>query len=254
MGAVIEEANRIAEKGIPEIVLTGVDLTAYGADLPGTPTLGRLVRKLLAMAPGVKRLRLSSLDTIEVEADLMRAIAEEERLMPHFHLSAQSGDDLILKRMKRRHSRADTIVFCRDVCSLRPNAAFGADLITGFPTESEEMFQRTVDLVDEAGLTNLHVFRFSPRPGTPAARMPQVAKHVAKERAARLRAKGDAAARHRQLSMVSSEQTLLVERPGMGRSECFTPISFDGDAPPASIIRCRVTGLAGNELRAELAT
>ena len=241
MGAVIEEANRIAEKGIPEIVLTGVDLTAYGADLPGTPTLGRLVRKLLAMAPGVKRLRLSSLDTIEVEADLMRAIAEEERLMPHFHLSAQSGDDLILKRMKRRHSRADTIAFCRDVRSLRPNAAF------------EEMFQRTVDLVDEAGLTNLHVFRFSPRPGTPAARMPQVAKHVAKERAARLRAKG-AAARHRQLSMVSSEQTLLVERPGMGRSECFTPISFDGDAPPASIIRCRVTGLAGNELRAELAT
>jgi threonylcarbamoyladenosine tRNA methylthiotransferase MtaB len=202
----------------------------------------------------VKRLRLSSLDTIEIDADLMRAIAEEERLMPHFHLSAQSGDDLILKRMKRRHSRADTIAFCRDVRSLRPNAAFGADLITGFPTESEEMFQRTVDLVDEASLTCLHVFRFSPRPGTPAARMPQVAKHVAKERAARLRAKGDAAARHRQLSLVSSEQTLLVERPGMGRSECFTPISFDGDAPPASIIRCRVTGLADNELRAELAT
>ena len=252
MGAVIEEAIRLTAKGIPEIVLTGVDLTAYGADLPGSPTLGQLVRKLLRLVPDVKRLRLSSLDTIEVDADLMHAIAEEERLMPHFHLSAQSGDDLILKRMKRRHTRSDTIAFCRNVRNLRPNAAFGADLIAGFPTETEEMFQRTVDLVDEAELSTLHVFRFSPRSGTPAARMPQVNKDVAKDRAARLRGKGDAAARQHKLSLVSSEQTLLVERRGMGRSECFTSISFDGETLPGFLVRCRVTGLVGNELKAEL--
>ena len=172
--------------------------------------------------------------------------------MPHFHLSTQSGDDLILKRMKRRHLRADTIAFCHNIRSLRPNAAFGADLIAGFPTETEDMFQRTVDLVDEAGLTNLHVFRFSARPGTPAARMPQIAKDVAKDRAARLRHKGEAAVRKRMHSLLSSEQSMLVERRGMGRSECFTPISFDGDVPPASFVRCRVTGLVGNELEGEL--
>src|ERR1700690_2097132 len=193
MGAVIDEAQRLSDAGIPEIVLTGVDLTSYGGDLPGAPTLGQLVRKILKLVPGLKQLRLSSIDSIEADADLMRAIAEEERLMPHFHLSVQSGDDLILKRMKRRHSRRDTIAFCEAVRRLRPGAAFGADLITGFPTETEEMFQNTLKLVDEAGISMLHVFPFSPRKGTPAARMPQLPRAVAKERAARLRAKGVAA-------------------------------------------------------------
>ncbi|HEY0106441.1 MAG TPA: tRNA (N(6)-L-threonylcarbamoyladenosine(37)-C(2))-methylthiotransferase MtaB, partial [Rhizomicrobium sp.] len=159
--AVVAEARRLGEAGYRELVLTGVDLTAYGADLPGAPTLGELVRAVLRQVPDVKRLRLSSLDSIEADATLMAAIAEEERLMPHFHLSVQSGDDLILKRMKRRHSRADTIAFCARVRGLRPEAAFGADLIAGFPTESEDMFQRTMKLVDEAGLSTLHVFPFS---------------------------------------------------------------------------------------------
>jgi threonylcarbamoyladenosine tRNA methylthiotransferase MtaB len=253
MGSVIAEAIRLAASGIPELVLTGVDLTAYGADLPGSPTLGLLVRKLLAMVPQVRRLRLSSIDTIEADEYLMRAIAEEERLMPHFHLSAQSGDDLILKRMKRRHRRADTISFCKSVRALRPNASFGADLIAGFPTESEAMFQRSVDLVDEAGLSNLHVFRFSARAGTPAARMPQLDPNLVKDRATRLRAKGEEVARRRRLSLVSSEQTLLVERPGMGRSECFAPVVFEGDAPPATFVRSRITGTRDDALVADIA-
>ncbi|MGZ5922367.1 MAG: tRNA (N(6)-L-threonylcarbamoyladenosine(37)-C(2))-methylthiotransferase MtaB, partial [Rhizomicrobium sp.] len=178
MGMVVEEARRLTENGFAEIVLTGVDLTSYGGDLPGTPPLGQLVAKLLKLVPGLKRLRLSSIDSIEADPALMRAIAEESRLMPHFHLSAQSGDDLILKRMKRRHSRADTIAFCNQVRRLRPEAAFGADLITGFPTESEAMFQNSLNLVDDAGLTQLHVFPFSPRTGTPAARMPQLGAHL----------------------------------------------------------------------------
>ena len=168
------EARRLAENGFAEIVLTGVDLTSYGADLPGSPTLGQLVAKLLKLVPELKRLRLSSIDSIEADPELMRAIAEEERLMPHFHLSVQSGDDMILKRMKRRHSRADTIAFCETVRRLRPEAAFGADLIAGFPTETEAMFENSLKLVDDAGLIQLHVFPFSPRNGTPAARMPQL--------------------------------------------------------------------------------
>jgi len=253
MGSIIAEAKRLAEGGIPEFVLTGVDLTAYGADLPGHPSLGHLVRKLLAMVPEVRRLRLSSIDTIEVDDDLMRAIADEERLMPHFHISAQSGDDLILKRMKRRHTRADTISFCKSVRALRPNAAFGADLIAGFPTESDAMFQHTIDLVDEAGLSGLHVFRFSPRAGTPAARMPQLDHKLAKERAARLRAKGEEAARLRRVALVSTEQSLLVERAGMGRSECFMPVIFEADAAPATIDRCRITGTRDDALLADVA-
>jgi len=253
MGSVIAEAKRLAASGIPELVLTGVDLTAYGADLPGSPTLGQLVRKLLAMVPQVRRLRLSSIDTIEADGDLMRAIAEEDRLMPHFHLSVQSGDDMILKRMKRRHTRADTISFCKSVRALRPNASFGADLIAGFPTETDDMFQRSVDLVDEAGLSNLHVFRFSPRAGTPAARMPPLDPKLIKDRAARLRAKGEEAARQRRLSLVLSEQTLLVERRAMGRSECFLPVLFDADAAPATFVRCRISGTRDQALTADIA-
>ena len=193
VGEVIAEARRLTEAGFPEIVLTGVDLTSYGHDLPGTPSLGALVRKILKLVPELKRLRLSSIDSIEADDELMRAIAEEERLMPHFHLSAQSGDDMILKRMKRRHARKDTIEFCDAVRRLRPDVAFGADLIAGFPTETDAMFENTKALIGDAGLSYLHIFPFSPRKGTPAARMPQVAKPLVKERAARLRAKGEEA-------------------------------------------------------------
>jgi threonylcarbamoyladenosine tRNA methylthiotransferase MtaB len=239
--AVIAEARRLTEAGYPELVLTGVDLTAYGADLSDRPTLGRLVRAILKDVPAVKRLRLSSIDSIEADDELMRAIAEEERLMPHFHLSVQSGDDMILKRMKRRHSRADTIAFCESVRRLRPGAAFGADLIAGFPTESEAMFQQSVKLIDEAGLTSLHVFPFSPRPGTPAARMPQLDRSVVKERAARLRAKGEAAAASRRAALIGSTQALLVERGGTGRTPCFTPVAIDG-ATPGSFVAARIVG------------
>ncbi len=250
LGAVVAEARRLTAAGFPELVLTGVDLTAYGADLPGAPTLGGLVRKILKLVPEVKRLRLSSIDSIEADAELMAAIAEEERLMPHFHLSVQSGDDMILKRMKRRHSRADTIAFCDAVRRLRPNAAFGADLIAGFPTETEEMFQQTMDLVDEAGLSVLHVFPFSARPGTPAARMPQLEKAIAKDRAARLRAQGEAALAARYAALAGSMQTLLVEKNGIGRTECFAPVRTD--AAPGSFVTARLTA-AGTQLMARAA-
>jgi threonylcarbamoyladenosine tRNA methylthiotransferase MtaB len=224
MGAVVEEARRLTQKGFAEIVLTGVDLTSYGADLPGTPTLGALVRKILKLVPEVTRLRISSIDSIEADDELMRAVAEEERLMPHFHLSAQSGDDMILKRMKRRHARADTIAFCDTVRRLRPEAAFGADLIAGFPTETEEMFENSLKLIDDAGLTFLHVFPFSARKGTPAARMPQLDRGLVKERAARLRVKGQDALAGRLASLVGTTQTLMMEKPGFGRTPCYAPV------------------------------
>ena len=253
MGSVIEEARRLTEKGFPEIVLTGVDLTAYGADLPGAPTLGQLVSKILKLVPELKRLRISSIDSIEADPELMRAIAEEERLMPHFHLSAQSGDDMILKRMKRRHSRTDTIAFCEEVRSLRPDAAFGADFIAGFPTETEAMFENTLKLIDDAGLSFLHVFPFSARQGTPAARMPQLDRKLVKARAARLREKGEAAlATHLQM-LVGSEQTLLIEEAGVGRTPSFAPAHFAGEAAPGTFARARITAATSKHLIAELA-
>jgi len=252
MGALIAEARRLTEAGYPELVLTGVDLTAYGADLPGAPTLGQFVRKILKLVPEVRRLRLSSIDSIEADDELMRAIAEEERLMPHFHLSVQSGDDMILKRMKRRHARADTIAFCDTVRRLRPEAAFGADLIAGFPTETEEMFQQTMNLVDEAGLSNLHVFRFSARKGTPAARMPQLDRLVIKDRAARLRAKGEAASAANLARLVGTTQTLLVERGGIGRTPCFAPVRITG-CTHGSFVSARIVGLVDGKLSGALA-
>jgi threonylcarbamoyladenosine tRNA methylthiotransferase MtaB len=251
MGAVVSEARRLSAAGFPEIVLTGVDLTAYGADLPGNPTLGQLVRKILKLVPEVRRLRLSSIDTVEADPELMAAIAEEERLMPHFHLSAQSGDNLILKRMKRRHTRDDTIAFCSAVRRHRPDVAFGADLIAGFPTESEAMFQQSMNLIDDAGLSILHVFPFSARPGTPAARMPQVDKAVARERAARLRAKGERAMATRLSALVGATRTLLVERGGIGRTECFAPARIA--AEPGTFLSARLTGVDGAQLVAEAA-
>ena len=250
MGAVVEEARRLAANGYGEIVLTGVDLTSYGADLPGRPTLGALVRKILKLVPELKRLRLSSIDSIEADDELMAAIAEEERLMPHFHLSAQSGDDKILKRMKRRHCRADTIAFCAKVRALRPEAAFGADLIAGFPTETNEMFENTLRLVDEAGLSMLHVFPFSPRERTPASRMPHVARAEVRDRAARLRQKGVDALAARFASMLGSEQMLVVEKPGLGRTACFAPVAFLGAAD--GFVRVRITGAGAGRLTGEI--
>jgi threonylcarbamoyladenosine tRNA methylthiotransferase MtaB len=244
VGEVVAEARRLVENGFPEIVLTGVDLTSYGMDLPGSPTLGALVRKLLKLVPEIKRLRLSSIDSIEADPELMAAIAEEERLMPHFHLSAQSGDDMILKRMKRRHGRADTIGFCEEVRRLRPEAAFGADLIAGFPTESEEMFANTLKLVDDAGLSALHVFPYSARKGTPAAKMPQVPRATAKERAARLRAKGGEALARRFAGLVDSVQDVMVEKAGLGRTRCFAPVCFDADATAGEVLTLRIASAA----------
>ena len=249
-GAVVEEARRLTQNGFGEIVLTGVDLTSYGADLPGTPTLGALVRKLLKLVPELKRLRLSSIDSIEADAELMTAIAEEERLMPHFHLSAQSGDDMILKRMKRRHTRAHTVAFCEEVRRRRPEAAFGADLIAGFPTETEEMFENTLKLVDDAGLSTLHVFPFSARKGTPAARMPGLPRAVAKERAGRLRAKGIEAQAKRLATLVGSEQILLMETPELGRTPCFALVHFADDAAPGEFKRVRIFDAAQDHLTA----
>jgi threonylcarbamoyladenosine tRNA methylthiotransferase MtaB len=241
VGAVVAEARRLVEKGFPEIVLTGVDLASYGADLPGRPSLGALAEKTLNLVPELKRLRLSSLDVIEADSVLLRLIAEEERLMPHFHLSAQSGDDLILKRMKRRHNRADVIEFCDAVRGFRPDAAFSADLIAGFPTESETMFENSLALIDDAGLSRLHVFPYSPRPGTPAAKMPQLPKGLIKERAARLRQKGEAAQLGRLDSMTGSQHTVLMERGGIGRTPCFTPVEV-GDVAYGTFLPVRITG------------
>jgi threonylcarbamoyladenosine tRNA methylthiotransferase MtaB len=253
MGGIVDEARRLVAGGFPEIVLTGVDLTAYGADLPGTPTLGHLVRKILKLVPELARLRLSSIDSIEADDELWRAIAEEERLMPHFHLSVQAGDDLILKRMKRRHARADTIAFCEKVRALRPDAAFGADLIAGFPTETEAMFRNTLALVDEADLSVLHVFPYSARRGTPAARMPQVQRPEIKDRAAQLRAKGAERLARRLAGLVGRAETILVEKPGFGRTPCFAPVRFDGDAAPGALTRVRVLAARADHLLAERA-
>ena len=247
LGAVVAEARRLVEKGFPEIVLTGVDLTSYGADLPGAPSLGLLVEKILHHVPELKRLRLSSLDAIEADAVLMRMIAAEERLMPHFHLSAQSGDDLILKRMKRRHARADVIGFCETVRRLRPETAFAADLIAGFPTESEAMFENSLKLVDDAGLSRLHVFPYSPRPGTPAAKMPQLPRAIIKDRAARLRQKGEAALQARLDGMKGSRHMVLAERGGIGRTPCFTPVEI-GEVAYGTFLPVAITGRHGEHL------
>jgi threonylcarbamoyladenosine tRNA methylthiotransferase MtaB len=250
LGAIIEEARRLVRAGYVEIVLTGVDLTAYGKDLPGSPSLGNLVRRLLKLIPELKRLRLSSLDSIEADVELFHAIAEEERLMPHFHLSVQAGDDLILKRMKRRHGRGDTIAFCEEVRRLRPEAAFGADLIAGFPTETETMFENTLALVSEADLTFLHVFPFSPRNGTPAARMPQVPGAAVKERAARLRARGSEQLQNRLKKLVGSRQSVLVEDEGRGRTACYASARLDRTGEAGQILQVRIAGAGVDHLEA----
>ena len=244
---VVALAERLAERGFREIVLTGVDLTSYGGDLPERPTLGRLVRAILRGVPALERLRLSSIDCIEADPDLRSAFAEEERLMPYLHLSLQSGDDMILKRMKRRHSRADAIAICADLRRLRPDMAFGADLIAGFPTETEEMAEATRALIDDCGLSFLHVFPFSPRPGTPAARMPAVAPGLAKERARQLRELGDRALRRHLRAQIGRTLPILAERNGQGRAPDFTPVAV-GTTTPGSIVPVTVAGHDGRKL------
>ena len=247
MGAVVEQARTLVERGHAEIVLTGVDLTSYGTDLPGAPKLGMLTRQILRHVPELKRLRISSIDSIEADDDLLDAIAGDSRLMPHLHLSLQSGDDMILKRMKRRHSRQDAITFCEQVRRLRPDIAFGADIIAGFPTETEEMFSHSLDLVEECGLTFLHVFPYSPRPGTPAARMPQVARPVIKERANRLRAAGRAALRKRLQAEVGATRDVLIESAGQGRTEHYLPVAIAGERV-GSIVRLEIAASDGARL------
>jgi threonylcarbamoyladenosine tRNA methylthiotransferase MtaB len=250
MGDVVQQVRRLVENGTAEIVLTGVDITSFGADLPGAPKLGDLVQKILKLVPELKRLRLSSLDAVEADPALLRALAEEERLMPHLHLSLQAGDDMILKRMKRRHLRADAIRFCEEARRLRPDVAFGADLIAGFPTESDAMFANTLALVSECDLAYLHVFPFSPRKGTPAARMPQLGAGVGRVRAAELRARGDVAlARHlkRHEGRIADA---LVEKPGFGRLADFSPVRFDGSGAAGDIISMTIAGAGARDLTA----
>ena len=249
---VVAQVRALVETGTAEAVLTGVDLTAYGADLPGRPSLGALVRRLLDEVPGLPRLRLSSLDPVEVDDELLRLVGDEARLMPHLHLSLQAGDDLILKRMKRRHSRADAVALCARLRRLRPDIAFGADLIAGFPTESEAMFERSLGLIEDCGLAYLHVFPFSARAGTPAARMPQLALGLRRERAARLRAAGAAARRRYLAGRRGATAAVLVETSdadgARGHSEHFAAVRLDGPARAGEIVTARITGVAGDEL------
>ena len=249
IGGVVEQVKRLAGNGYAEVVLTGVDMTSFGADLPGAPKLGRLVKTILKQVPDIKRLRLSSIDSIEVDEDLMEAIASERRLMPHLHLSLQAGDDMILKRMKRRHLRDDSIRFCAEIRKIRPEIVFGADIIAGFPTETDEMFENSIRIVEECGLTHLHVFPFSPREGTPAARMPQVRREVVKSRAARLRAAGDIAYRRHLDSLAGTHQSILIEREGLGRTEGFTMAAIDAGSP-GQIVEATVSGHDGARLTA----
>ncbi len=252
-GEVVEQVRRLAASGVREVVLTGVDLTSWGADLPGAPQLGNLVARILKLVPDLARLRLSSIDAAEIDDELMRCLAQESRLCPYLHLSLQAGDDMILKRMKRRHSRAQSLDLIARVRAVRPDIAFGADLIAGFPTEDEAMFANTLALVDEAGLSFLHVFPFSARPGTPAARMPAVKGPVVKARAARLRAGGDAGLVRHLDAQIGRTLNGLVEKAGIARAADFTEIAFEGVGPVGEIVAMTVTGHDGRRALAKVA-
>jgi threonylcarbamoyladenosine tRNA methylthiotransferase MtaB len=241
-GVVVDQIKRLVDKGFLEVVLTGVDLTSWGSDLPGAPRLGDLVMRILRLVPDLARLRISSIDQVEADDNLMLAIATEPRLMPHLHLSLQAGDDLILKRMKRRHLRDDAIRFCAEARALRPDIVFGADIIAGFPTETDEMFENSLRLVEECGLTFLHVFPFSPRDGTPAARMPQVRGPVVRDRAARLRKAGQVALDRHLLTQQGRSHAVLMEAPRRGRTGQFTEVEFDRDQAEGQIVAATVCG------------
>lgn len=259
MGGVVEQIKGLCNNGYREIVLTGVDATSYGADLPGKPTLGLLAKTILKQIPELQRLRLSSIDSIEADDELFDLLAGEERFMPHLHLSLQHGADMILKRMKRRHLRADAVEFCEKVRSLRPDVSFGADIIAGFPTETEEMFDESISLIDACGISLLHVFPFSPREGTPAAKMPQLDRSVIKQRAARLRSKGEAAYQNHLQNMVlqGTDHSILIEKSGIGRTENFTMVELAdenggalSDLPVGAIVKAKISGHNGKQLLA----
>ena len=249
-GVVVDQIKRLVDKGFNEVVLTGVDLTSWGADLPATPKLGDLVMRILRLVPDLPRLRISSIDSIEVDENLMQAIATEPRLMPHLHLSLQHGDDMILKRMKRRHLRDDAIRFAQEARALRPDMTFGADIIAGFPTETEAMFENSMKLVEECDLTWLHVFPYSARPGTPAARMPAVNGAAIKERAARLRAAGERQVQRHLEAQVGQMHAVLMENPHMGRTAQFTEVSFAAPQVEGDIVQTKITGISGTQLTA----
>ena len=247
-GEVVAQVRKLAEKGYAEIVLTGVDITAYGKDLPGEMTLGKLTRTVLRLVPELPRLRLSSIDSVEADPHLIAAIAEEERLMPHLHLSLQAGDDLTLKRMKRRHARADSVAFCEAMRRARPDLVFGADLIAGFPTETEAMFENSLSLVDECGLTFLHVFPYSARDGTPAARMPQLHGAIVARRASELRDKGVAALKRHLDGAHGRHINVLMETEGQGRSADFTPVRLEAEPGAGVLVDAIVAGHDGAQL------
>ncbi|HEV2516290.1 MAG TPA: tRNA (N(6)-L-threonylcarbamoyladenosine(37)-C(2))-methylthiotransferase MtaB [Devosia sp.] len=250
MGLVVEQIRKLVGNGYREVVLTGVDITSYGPDLPGTPTLGKLTQQILRHVPDLPRLRISSIDSIEADPAFYDAIASDRRLMPHLHLSLQSGDDMILKRMKRRHSRSEALEVVAKLRSLRPDIVFGADIIAGFPTETDEMFENSLSFVTEAELTYLHVFPYSPRPGTPAARMPQVDGRIARARAARLRAVGEAQYEKLALSRIGMVENVLIEKDGIGRQEQFVTCSLPGHLP-GEIVSARITHFADGNLVGE---
>ena len=252
IGEIVLQVRAVVSAGYREVVLSGVDITAFGADLPGRPTLGQLARRLLALVPDLKRLRLSSLDPVEIDDELWRLIAKEPRLMPHLHLSLQSGDDLVLKRMKRRHSRADALAACRRARTSRPGIALGADIIAGFPTESAAMFENTLALIAECGLTHLHVFPYSARQGTPAARMPQLPGKLIRERAARLRNAGATLRRAWLAGQIGDTVAVLIERDGSGRSEHYARVRFGNRNEPGTIVAARVTGVGDDGLIGEV--
>ncbi|MBT4487486.1 MAG: tRNA (N(6)-L-threonylcarbamoyladenosine(37)-C(2))-methylthiotransferase MtaB [Rhodospirillaceae bacterium] len=256
MDAVVRQIRTLVDHGYGEVVLTGVDITAYGSDLPDRPTLGQLLRHLLAAVPELSRLRLSSLDAVEIDPDLEQLLLDEERVMPHLHLSLQSGDDMILKRMARRHNRAQAVALCERLRAGRPDMVFGADLIAGFPTETEAQFGNSLALIDDCGLTYLHVFPYSERPGTPAARMPQVPGPVRRQRAALLREKGAAALAGFLAGQVGSRSRMLLERPGLGRNEQFALIELDqpaATAPVNGIVDVRIVAAAPDRLIGQVA-
>ncbi|HEY8191927.1 MAG TPA: tRNA (N(6)-L-threonylcarbamoyladenosine(37)-C(2))-methylthiotransferase MtaB [Alphaproteobacteria bacterium] len=252
MGAIADQVRKLVGAGYNEVVFSGVDITSYGADLPGQPKLGQMIKRVLAAVPELPRLRLSSLDPVEMDDDLWRLIAEEPRLMPHLHVSLQAGDDMILKRMKRRHLRADAIEMCSRARSYRPDMVFGADLIAGFPTETDEMFDNSLNIIEECGLTFLHIFPYSPRPGTPAAKMPQVDKQVRKVRAARLRTEGEKQVIKFLNSNLNKQRQIIVEQDNIGRTEHFAAVKIDRALPVGSLARVMITGIEGDKLAGQV--
>jgi threonylcarbamoyladenosine tRNA methylthiotransferase MtaB len=248
MGEIVSQTKQLVARGYNEVVLTGVDISDYGKDLPGAPTLGQMIRRLLNLVPELKRLRISSIDAVEVDDELYHLIAQEPRLMPHLHISLQAGDDMVLKRMKRRHLRADIIEFCRKVRALRPDMVFGADIIAGFPTETDAMFENTLALVDELNLIYLHVFPYSARAGTPAAKMPQVAKDIRKARAAQLRAAGEKQLAAYLASQVGKTASVIIEKPRLGRSEHFAAVELDRDCAAGSVVDVSIVGAKKSSL------